>query len=80
MLRRPHPIMETSFKLPTSADIDIRLISGAVIFGLGWGIVGFCPGGALPALGTGKVDVAIFIAAMLGGLLAMRFFLKYFSR
>ena len=73
-LRRTHPIFAQDFHLPTRVEIDIPLITGATIFGLGWGISGFCPGGALPAVGTGLIEVAIFTAAMMGGILITRFF------
>ena len=76
VLRRTHPVLAQAFKVPTRVDIDIPLITGAVIFGLGWGIAGFCPGGALPALGTGQIGVVIFTLAMLSGLLTTRFFLN----
>jgi uncharacterized protein len=51
VLPRKAPLFDSSFHLPTSKLIDARLVGGAAIFGLGWGISGFCPGGALPALG-----------------------------
>lgn len=68
ILKRPSPIAATSFHLPTRRDLDARLIGGSAAFGVGWGIAGFCPGGALPALGTGVTDVYVFVAAMLAGI------------
>jgi uncharacterized membrane protein YedE/YeeE len=70
---RKRPIFEGRFNLPTARNLDARLIGGSAVFGIGWGISGFCPGGALPALGTGKPDVFIFVAAMLAGIFAARF-------
>lgn len=69
VLGRTAPVFEDGFKLPTRRDIDLHLVGGSAVFGVGWGISGFCPGGALPALGTGKVEVFYFVAAMLVGIL-----------
>lgn len=65
---RAVPIFEPSFSLPTSRIIDAKLVGGSAIFGIGWGIAGFCPGGALPALGTGRWEVFAFTAALLAGI------------
>lgn len=73
VLRRSSPIMAPSFNLPTNRALDARLIGGSALFGVGWGIAGFCPGGALPALGTGDVRVFIFVGALLAGIVAARF-------
>ena len=72
VLGRPAPVMERRFQLPETRAVDRRLVLGSIVFGLGWGIAGFCPGGALPALGTGARDVYIFTAALVVGLLAAR--------
>ena len=66
-LRRPKPILATHFELPTRRNIDRRLIGGAAVFGVGWGLVGLCPGPALSGLVYGNVETAIFVAAMLIG-------------
>jgi uncharacterized membrane protein YedE/YeeE len=55
-------------RLPTARHIDRRLISGSVLFGIGWGIAGFCPGPALVSLGTGEVKALVFVLAMLVGM------------
>jgi uncharacterized membrane protein YedE/YeeE len=55
-------------EIPTSTVIDRRLILGGVLFGIGWGIAGFCPGPALVALGSGLGSAALFVAAMLAGM------------
>ena len=68
VLKRPAPIFEPTLNVPTSRVIDARLVGGSEVFGVGWGIAGFCPGGALPALGTGNVDVLIFTAALVAGI------------
>jgi uncharacterized protein len=72
VLGRPAPVMEDRFQLPDTRVIDRRLILGSATFGIGWGIAGFCPGGALPALGTGRPEVFLFIAALIGGLFLAR--------
>ena len=68
VLRRPAPLWEGEFRLPSRTDIDLPLVGGAAVFGLGWGITGFCPGGAIPALGTGRIEVAVFVLSMLLGI------------
>lgn len=70
--RRPAPMLEGAFQLPTNTKLDARLIGGSAVFGLGWGIAGFCPGAALPALGTGQAGVFAFVAALLAGIWAAR--------
>jgi uncharacterized membrane protein YedE/YeeE len=72
VLRRPAPSFEETFKLPTRRDLDLPLIGGSAIFGIGWGIAGFCPGGALPALGTGRSEVFIFTVALIAGVFAAK--------
>jgi hypothetical protein len=56
-------------EIPTLTEIDGRLVLGGVLFGIGWGIAGFCPGPAIVALGSGLGSAAIFVAAMLAGML-----------
>jgi uncharacterized membrane protein YedE/YeeE len=56
------------FHWPTASSIDARLVLGGVLFGIGWGIAGFCPGPALVAMGAGMGDAWVFGAAMLGGM------------
>jgi len=80
VLKRPAPMLSTSFQLPTRSDLDLRLIGGSAVFGIGWGIAGFCPGGALPALGTGQSDVFIFVAALLAGIAAAKFMQTAFAK
>ena len=72
VLKRPAPLMSEYFQLPIRRDIDLSLIGGSAVFGIGWGIAGFCPGGALPAIGTGRSDVLIFIAALSAGIFAAK--------
>ena len=72
VLNNSKPLFDTSFYVPTRNDIDVRLIGGSVVFGIGWGIAGFCPGGALPVLGTGDKTVVLFVAALVTGIVLAR--------
>ena len=67
-LRRP--LLEEKFFLPTKRDLDARLIVGAVLFGFGWGLGGFCPGPALVATSSLASSAVIFTTAMLAGMVA----------
>ena len=65
------PLLAKKFYLPTRRDIDTPLVAGAVLFGVGWGLAGVCPGPAIAALATTKIylaDFGIFIAALLVGI------------
>lgn len=66
--RRDAPWFDTRFHWPTLTRLDPRLIGGAALFGVGWGIAGYCPGPALTALVIQPVDAVPFVAAMLAGL------------
>lgn len=72
VFRRERPVIDAAFNLPKSRIIDGKLIGGSALFGVGWGLSGFCPGGALPMIGTGQPSVFIFLAAMAVGILAAR--------
>lgn len=67
--RMPKPVLDTQFHIPARTDIDARLVGGSVLFGIGWGLAGFCPGPALSALTTGLAPVLLFVAAMIAGML-----------
>ena len=70
------PVLTGRFHLPSRSDVDFSLIAGAVIFGVGWGLVGFCPGPAIAALGFGRLEVFAFVVAMLMGMLFHRIVLR----
>jgi uncharacterized membrane protein YedE/YeeE len=72
VLKRPGPLFGEKFHVPTSRELDVRIVAGPAIFGLGWGLVGFCPGPALTALGFGTRAAVIFVAAMIAGMLLAR--------
>lgn len=65
---RSAPLFDVKFHLPTKKDIDVPLVAGSAVFGIGWGLAGFCPGGSIPALGLGEPQALLFVAAMLVGL------------
>lgn len=65
---RGRPLLAERFALPTASRPDARLVSGAALFGIGWGLAGFCPGPALVAALTGGVPALAFLAAMLAGM------------
>lgn len=58
-----------AIQLPTRRDIDLRLVAGSAVFGVGWGLAGYCPGPALVSLGAGQDKAVVFVAAMLAGML-----------
>lgn len=66
--KRGRPVLEEEFSLPKKKAIDAPLLGGSALFGVGWGLVGFCPGPAIAALGTGLLPVFAFVAAMLSGM------------
>jgi len=66
--RRAAPLLEGRFHAATRSVIDSRLIGGAAIFGVGWGLVGYCPGPALAALALGRWETLLFVLAMLAGM------------
>lgn len=77
---RSTPLFEPQFNLPMSRVIDAKLIGGSAVFGIGWGIAGFCPGGALPALGTGRWEVIVFTIAVVVGIIIARWLQSYYAR
>jgi uncharacterized membrane protein YedE/YeeE len=66
--RLPSPLFAATFSMPTRKDIDLRLVGGAALFGIGWGLGGFCPGPALTSLAAGETSVLLFVTAMIGGM------------
>lgn len=70
--RMQAPLLDGAFRVPENRAIDVPLVGGAVLFGLGWGIAGFCPGPALVGLVTGALPVLVFVGAMLAGMLLHR--------
>ena len=71
--RRGVPVLAPRLEIPTCRDLEPRLLTGAALFGMGWGLVGLCPGPALTILPLGLWQVAVFVAAMLTGMVIFRF-------
>lgn len=69
VLKRAKPLLAEQFHIPTITLIDARLLGGAAVFGIGWGIYGYCPGPALSALVYLQPNTFIFVGAMLVGIL-----------
>lgn len=72
VLRRAAPIFAGKFHVPSARHSDMRLVGGAAVFGLGWGLSGFCPGPAIASLTTLSMQPVIFIIAMLAGMLVAK--------
>ncbi len=66
--KRTAPLLDTKFHLPTKKDLDLRLIAGAALFGVGWGWTGICPGPGVVATVSGNTDILIFVVSMLVGM------------
>ena len=71
-LRRGRPLLTPTFVLPTNLRVDVRLVAGAVLFGLGWGAAGYCPGPALVSLAGQTLPAFVFVATMALGIAAFR--------
>ena len=65
---RAAPMLGGPFHLPTATQIDRRLVLGALVFGVGWGLAGFCPAPAIVVYGAGYFKAVVFVAAMLAGM------------
>ena len=74
VLRRGRPVFAEAFQLSNLKHVDRRLLGGAALFGIGWGIAGYCPGPALAGLGIASVEALWFVPAMIVGLLLHRVF------
>lgn len=72
VLKRQRPLLGDTFHLPPRNDLDPRIIVGSAIFGVGWGLAGFCPGPAFVALGYGTSASVLFVIAMMTGMAAAR--------
>lgn len=69
IFKRKVPLYASSFRLPTSHDFDARLLGGAALFGVGWGLGGFCPGPAVASLVFGRTESITFVIAMAAGMI-----------
>lgn len=66
--KRTRPLLHHTFHLPTRRDVDTRLIAGGIVFGIGWGLGGFCPGPAIVSIASLRLDVLTFAASMFAGM------------
>jgi uncharacterized membrane protein YedE/YeeE len=66
--RQRAPMLSTVFMRPLKSDFDARLLTGAALFGIGWGLTGYCPGPAIASIGHAAPASLVFVAAMLGGM------------
>jgi hypothetical protein len=76
VLRRPSPLLAEQFHLPAVKDIDARLVSGAALFGIGWGLSGFCPGPAITSLALLAEGTLVFVPAMFAGIALARLVMR----
>jgi len=76
VLRRPSPLLAEQFHLPAVKDIDARLVSGAALFGIGWGLSGFCPGPAITSLALLAEGTLVFVPAMFAGIALARLVIR----
>lgn len=72
VLARPKPALDARFQIPTRTDIDLPLVGGAALFGIGWGLAGYCPGPALSSLIAGNGEVFALVGAMIAGMIVVR--------
>lgn len=72
VLARSRPLLDAAFHLPKATDVDTPLLTGAAVFGIGWGLVGYCPGPAVAALSLGSHATLVFVAAMVAGMVVAR--------
>ncbi len=70
--RRERPMAAQSFSVPSTTTVDARLVAGAALFGVGWGVAGLCPGPALANLALSPLPAAVFVSAMAGGMALYR--------
>jgi uncharacterized membrane protein YedE/YeeE len=78
--RRPVALLGDAMRLPTARDLDRRLVLGALTFGVGWGLAGYCPGPALVSITTGGAAPLIFVASMLAGMVIFELLERRFRR
>lgn len=74
VFRRARPLLDVRFHMPIPTAVDVRLVAGSALFGLGWGLSGYCPGAAIAAVGTGAGEVLVFLGSMAAGMALFRVF------
>jgi uncharacterized protein len=78
--RRTMSALGLPMQLPSASALDARLVGGSLVFGIGWGLAGFCPGPAIVAIGAGYAKAAVFVAAMLLGMGAFELIQRNLTR
>jgi uncharacterized protein len=78
--RRTLSVLGLPMQSPSARTLDVRLVGGSLVFGIGWGLAGFCPGPAIVALGAGYSKAAVFVAAMLAGMSIFEWIEHYRAR
>jgi uncharacterized membrane protein YedE/YeeE len=78
--KRTTAVLGGALHLPTSNQIDRRLIVGSLLFGAGWGLAGFCPGPALVSLASGQAKAAVFVVAMMLGMVLFELLMRYWNK
>jgi uncharacterized protein len=74
IVRRPQPLLTAHFMLPARGDLDLRLVVGGAVFGIGWGVGGYCPGPGVAAVGSGGAHALAFTASMIAGMALFRLY------
>jgi len=72
VLRRERPVLAQEFRVSTATHVDVRLLGGAAMFGVGWGLAGYCPGPVLAGIGVLSPEAIVFVPAMLVGMVLHR--------
>lgn len=70
--KKTSPLLDKKFYLPERKDIDWKLVTGAALFGVGWGLAGFCPGPAITSIASGNLNVLVFVLSMLIGMILFK--------
>ena len=80
VLKRPHPIFENAFHITHKTAIDKPLVAGALVFGVGWGMSGYCPGPAVASLGLGNPEALIMVCSIYLGFFTQRYIAQKLTR
>lgn len=78
--KRKSPLLDSEWHVPTATKISKELVIGSALFGVGWGLAGYCPGPALTSVGSGSLQAVYFVGAMIAGMFAHQLFKKSFSK
>ena len=76
LIKSKRPLFAKTFSLPTTTDLDKRLVSGSAIFGIGWGVYGYCPGPAVASIAYGQTEPLVFLVMMVLGMYLAELFMR----